>query len=347
MTDLVEGMQKHAEVIWDEDEFWKCENDYDIIHLHWPEYLSYEMWTQLGNTTPIPEDLMQRLISSLEHWKKNSTIVYTRHVQYPHRRNDKVFLDLYRLVTSYCNTVIHFANFSIQQFKEFYPDHKKIRHVVIPHHNYASLPNTISPAEARKFLGIDSEAGVMLVFGKVNEGEKEIIKKAFSYVPGNNKVLLAPGWSVKRRKIAYIRLREWIWKLEKWWVKQNKTIRIDKGFIEEDMAQYYLNAADFLFIPRLYELNSGNITLGCTFGLIVVGKNDADIGEILKETGNPTFQVGNDASLKEAIKQALILKSSNHGEKNRKIALEEWGIERIAKLYVEEMEFSIRLKKGK
>jgi hypothetical protein len=38
------------------------------------------------------------------------------------------------------------------------------------------------------------------------------------------------------------------------------------GFIKEEDAHYYLNAADFLFIPRTNEFNSGNITLGCTFG---------------------------------------------------------------------------------
>jgi hypothetical protein len=295
----------------------------------------------LGKTIPLSEDLWNRLIKCLNYWREHSTIVYTRHVQYPHRRHDKEFLNLYRLVTSYCHTVIHFANYSIQQFKEFYPEHTHVHHVVIPHHNYASLPNSSDATNARKGLGIKTTDRVMLVFGNIWENEKPLIKKAFSFIPSEDKVLLAPGWKVMRRKIGYIRLREWVWKFEKWIAKQNKMMRIDQGFIPEEDAHFYLNASDFLFIPRTNELNSGNITLGCTFGLVVVGKNDANIGEILTETGNPTFEVGNDQSLQAAIEEAYYLKSINHGEKNRQIAFEQWNVPKIASQYIGVMNAAI------
>ena len=177
----------------------------------------------------------------------------------------------------------------------------------------------------------------MLVFGGIKENEKKLINKAFNFIPVKNKVLLAPKLKVNKRKIGYIRLREWVWRLEKWILKWNKSRRIDLGFIKEEDAHYYLNAADFLLIPRTTELNSGNITLGCTFGLVVVGKDTGDIGEILKETGNPTFTVGDDQSLKEAIEKAYHLKKNQHGIKNKKLAIEEWGVETIAKAYIEEM----------
>ena len=274
MSDLKAGMEEYADVVWDSEEFWNCKNDYDIVHIHWPEYLSIEIQSYTLNRLPIPEELLNRIIACLEYWKKHSTIVYTRHVQFPHRRHDKEFLDLYRLVTSYCQTVIHFAYYSIQQFMEFYPEHTHVKHVVIPHHNYASLPDTSTETEARNELNIDPADNVMLVFGDIKENEKVLIDKAFGFVPGDNKVLLAPKWEVMRRKITYIRLRDLVWKFEKWVTKQNKRRRIDQGFIAEDDVHLYLNAADFMFIPRTTELNSGNITLGCTFGLVVVGKDD-------------------------------------------------------------------------
>ena len=92
---------------------------------------------------------MERLIKSLEHWKKISKLIHTRHVQEPHVRTDDEFKKLYQTVFSYCSGISHFANFSIAQFKSFYPELEHIDHQVIPHQNYASLPNDISKEQAR------------------------------------------------------------------------------------------------------------------------------------------------------------------------------------------------------
>jgi hypothetical protein len=337
VVDLKEGLEKYVDVVWDYDEFWAMENDYDVIHIHWPEYLSFELESYLYKKDPIPQELWDKTITCLEYWSKHAKIIYTRHVQYPHARQDEDFLKLYHVTASYCDTVIHFANYSIQQFKEFYPELSHIKHVVIPHHNYASLPNLSTKSEARKKLAISKDVHVMLVFGSIKENEKPLINKAFAAIPYKKKVLLAPGWNVQRRKIGYIRLREWVWKLEKWWASKNKKKKINLGFIQEADAHYYLNAADFLFIPRTNELNSGNITLGCTFGLVVVGKEDADIGEILKETGNPTFMVQSPKSIEDAVLKAIKLSDIDHGKKNKLKAIKEWGINRIAEQYINVM----------
>jgi hypothetical protein len=338
VVDLKEGLERYAEVVWDYEEFWRMENEYDIIHIHWPEYLSFELESYLYKPEElIPQELWNFTIACLEYWAKKSKIIYTRHVQYPHARHDQEFLNLYRKVVSYCDTVVHFANYSIQQFNEFYPELNGIKHVVIPHHNYASLPNLLTYEQARKKLGIASDAYVMLVFGSIKENEKPLIKKAFEAIPNSKKVLLAPGWKIQRRKIGYIRLREWVWKFEQWLASRNNTFRTNLGFIKEEDADYYLNASDFLFIPRTNELNSGNITLGCTFGLVVVGKDTADIGEILKETGNPTFIVGDDKSLENAIQKAYSLNKINQGLKNKTKAESDWDLNKISYLYFNEI----------
>ena len=334
VVDLKEGLEQHADVVWDHQEFWNMKNEYDIIHIHWPEYLSFELESYLYKPNElIPMELWERTIACLEYWSKNSKLIYTRHVQYPHARHDKVFLDLYRTTVSYCDAVVHFANYSIQQFREFYPELTAIKHLVIPHHNYTSLPNTSTRQQARKYLEIASDAHVMIVFGSVKENEKPLIKKAFDAIPHKNKLLLAPSWKIQRRKIGYIRLREWVLKLEQWLASKNKSFRINLGFIKEENAHYYLNAADFLFIPRTNELNSGNITLGCTFGLVVVGKDTADIGEILQETGNPTFSVDDDLSIQRAIKLAIDLNKNDFGFINKERALINWNINIISEQY--------------
>ena len=339
VLDLKEGLEQYADVVWDHQEFWNMKNEYDIIHIHWPEYLSFELESYLYKPSePIPNEIWEKTINCLEYWSKNAKIIYSRHVQFPHVRHDEEFLKLYKTVASYCDTIVHFANYSIQQFKQWYPDLDNIKHIVIPHHNYASLPNTSTKQQARDHLNIDSGKRVMLVFGSIKEHEKPLIKAAFKAIPGKNKVLLAPGWKIPRRKISYIRLREWLWNFEVWKAKQNSKFRTNLGFVKEKDAHYYLNAADFLFIPRTSELNSGNITLGCTFGLVVVGADTADIGEVLKETGNPTFTVGNSKSVVNAIKKAFDLTLLNHGQTNKNNALNNWDIKTISKQYRDQMQ---------
>ena len=339
VLDLKEGLEQYGNVIWDHQEFWNMKSEYDIIHIHWPEYLSFELESYLYKPEQsIPKPLWDKTITCLDYWSKNAKIIYTRHVQYPHARHDEEFLKLYKTVVSYCDTIIHFANYSIQQFKKWYPDLEQIKHVVIPHHNYASLPNDSTKQEAREYLNIDQDTKVLLVFGGIKELEKPLIRAAFKAIPGKNKMLLAPGWKIPRRKISYIRLREWVWNFEVWIAKQNNKFRTNLGFIKENDAQYYLNAADFLFIPRTSELNSGNITLGFTFGLVVVGADTADIGEILKQTGNPTFTVGNSKSLANAIKKAFERILLNHGHANRHKALHQWDIKTISKQYLDQMQ---------
>jgi len=337
VLDLKEGLEQHADVVWDHQEFWKMENDYDIIHIHWPEFLSFELESYLYKPDEsIPQELWDKTITCLEYWSKKSKIIYTRHVQFPHVRHDEEFLNLYKIVASYCDTIVHFANYSIQQFKDWYPDLEHIKHVVIPHHNYASLPNRSTKQQAREYLNINQDTKVMLVFGGIKEHEKPLIKTAFKAIPYKNKVLLAPSWKILRRKISYIRLREWVWNFEVWRAKQNNRFRTNLGFIKEEDAHYYLNAADFLFIPRTSELNSGNITLGFTFGLVVVGADIADIGEILNETGNPTFNVGDDSLYKATVK-AYQLKTQQHGAKNKTLAMNEWSLSKISYSYIKLM----------
>jgi hypothetical protein len=332
VADLKAGIEDHAEVVWDCQEFWDCTGSYDVVHIHEPEYMSLEIESYLDKTDPIPDDLWERLTDCLDYWKQNAVIVNTRHVQEPHVRADDEFKRWYRTVLSYCDGVAHFADFSIDQFKEFYPDFDPI-HRIIPHQNYASLPNTSTREEARASFGISEDDVVMLVFGFIKEHEKALIKQAFDAIPQKSKVLLAPGWKIQRRQIAYIRLREWIFKLQTWLATRRKKMRINLGFVEEADVHRYCNAADFLFIPRTNELNSGNITLGFTFGLVVVGKNSADIGELLMETGNPTFEPANPASVREAIIKAVVLSGQGHGVGNSELAFSEYGIDKVARQY--------------
>ena len=108
------------------------------------------------------------------------------------------------------------------------------------------------------------------------------------------------------------------------------------GFVEEEDTQLYLNAADVLFIPRLKVLNSGNITLGMTFGKVVVGPDSFDVGHLLRETGNVVFDPERPETASYALEKAFGLAADGKiGKSNRRRALQDWSAEQCAHKYGE------------
>jgi hypothetical protein len=104
--------------------------------------------------------------------------------------------------------------------------------------------------------------------------------------------------------------------------------------VEESDAQHYLNAADVLFIPRFHVLNSGNVTLGMTFGRVVVGPDSWDVGELLRETGNPVFDPDRPETAARALDEAFRLaRAGIIGTRNKELALSEWSVEQCAAKY--------------
>ena len=65
-------------------------------------------------------------------------------------------------------------------------------------------------------------------------------------------------------------------------------------------------------------------------GKVVVGPNVGNVGQILKDTGNPTFEPENEDSIIDAIDKALMLNEQGIGEKNKKYADENWSTAKIS-----------------
>jgi glycosyltransferase involved in cell wall biosynthesis len=91
-------------------------------------------------------------------------------------------------------------------------------------------------------------------------------------------------------------------------------------FVDPADVQYYLNASDILFISKIKALNSGNVSLGFTFGKVVVGPDVGVIGEILKETGNPVYNPHKLNTIVKAIEKGFNLAAQGHGENNSEYA---------------------------
>ena len=339
LVDLNAELEQRCEIVHDSDAFWAMEGDYDIVHLHFPEYLTFEI--QDAYRAGLKDELIEQVRRRLEFWSERARIVVTRHVLLPHDAvSDPAWEKMYETVYGHADGVAHFAEPSVEEFTERYSRTVFHRgqppaHVVIPHQNYSSLPSGIGRSRARAALGIPDTADVMLVFGAIrSDAERELVLNTFRAVEAPNKLLLVSRWRENLAPVSWIRLKYWIRDLTRLYHRFHRRYRFNYAFVEEADTQLYMEAADVLFIPRLFVLNSGNVTLGMTFGRVVVGPDSWDVGSLLRETGNPVFDPRRPETAGPAVDMGFQLaREGSVGRANRQLALTEWTAEQCAARY--------------
>jgi hypothetical protein len=340
LVDLNVALSKRVELTHDENMFWNMQGDFDVVHLHFPEYMTFEHERQYH--AGLSDELIAATEERLRYWGARARLAVTRHVLLPHDAlTDPQWEKMYEAVYRHMHGVVHFAKASVNEFNQRYAKtdfvHGQPEHAVVPHHSYTSLPNVVSRQEARERLGISSRSQVMLVFGAIrNLEERDLILQTFQGLRATRKVLLVSRWKETLAKVSWVRLKYWLRDLNRLYYRLHPSYRFNYGFVQEADTQLYLNAADVLFIPRLKVLNSGNITLGMTFGKVVVGPDSWDVGELLKETGNPVFDPEHPETAVAAVKRGLQLAAEAHvGPANQKLALEQWSAEQCGERYLD------------
>jgi len=336
LFDLKNALADHCQVVHDHELFWKCQGDFHIVHIHWPEYVSYEIEKCLGKK--LEGKIFEELEYVLRYWKEKARIVVTRHNTAPHTSDNGSFEKLYTKVYTYADAVIHMGRYSKTEYLSHYSDVFDLsgqKQEFIPHGNYLSLPNNVSKSEARRKLGVRQSRKTVLVFGGIlGKKETDLIRQSFRLLPGINKTLLVPIWKETLQNISWIRLKYWVRDFTRLYYKLHPWYHFGYEPVPDNEVQYYLNAADVLLIPRDKALNSGNLILGFTFGKVVVGPDVGNIGEILNETGNPTFDPNDHKSASRALGIGLKRVREGLGEKNQDIALKNWNLSIIAKQHI-------------
>jgi hypothetical protein len=339
--DLNAALGKLCTIEQSSDAFWNMEGDYDVIHLHFPEYLTFQLTR--AYIDGLSDHLIAEVRTRLAFWSTRARLVVTRHVLLPHdAREDPMWEKLYSLFYSFADAVAHFGRASVVEFEDRYANLAFVRgyppmHRVIPHQNYSSLPNDISRQEARRRLGIDEQAEVMLVFGAIrSDDERDLIATAFTGLEPGKRVLLIPRWREKLPNVSWIRLKYWLRDLNRLYYRLHPKYFFGYDFVPEGDTQIYLNACDVLFIPRLWVLNSGNVTLGMTFGRVVVGPDAWDVGEILRENQNPVFDPNRPLTAAAAVERGFALaRQGEVSRTNREVALKQWTPAGCAAQYME------------
>jgi glycosyltransferase involved in cell wall biosynthesis len=340
-VDLNGALAEHCNIEQSSDAFWKMEGEYDIVHLHFPEYLTFDLTK--AYLEGLSDDLIEAVRTRLEFWSERARTVVTRHVLLPHDAiRDPQWEKLYAIFYRYADAVVHFAGASEKEFRSRYKSlefhrGRPPRHRVIPHQNYASLPNNISRDEARKQLGISRNACVMLAFGAIrSDEERDLVLHTFRQLQVGKKVLLVSRWRETLPDVSWIRLKYWLRDLTRAYYRAHPQYVLNYDFVPEEDTQLFLNSCDVLFIPRLRVLNSGNVTLGMTFGRVVVGPDSWDVGEILRDSGNPVFDPDLPESAIEAVERGFALaRDGDIPRANRETALRDWTPKQCAARYMD------------
>ena len=308
--------------------------DCDIIHFQWPEGLFGLFGHQV--TDEELKRVNQRLVWLNEHGKK---LFYTCHNLKPHTNKNENLLHLYELIYNNADYIHHLGNYSCELLQSKYPN---ASHVVIPHHIYDNTFSfSFTQQEARNKLHLPSDKKIILCFGKFrNNQERQFVLRLkkettsshitegtnSSLLTLNSSLFLMPGFY--RETLHTWNPKKLITRLYHTIRYKLKGIRFCNEAIPDDMMQYYFCAADVVLIQRLDILNSGNLPMAFHAGKVVVGPNVGNVGEILHETGNFTFDPHDIRSAVSALQNAL--EATSKGGENKTYATEYWSSERIA-----------------
>lgn len=280
------------------ERFFAGAEGYDVVHFEWPEDLA--RW-RLDRVTASQLDEIEERIRRLKRF--GVILTYTRHNSKPHTTGGALMERLYRIVEENVDAVFHMGEFSRRELQSSRPSGLKIADYIVPHHLPMSVYDPQGREAARKELGIDLGANVVVAFGAFrNADEVRLVKDAFAGCTSAQKVLLAP--------------------------------RLEGGAAQTDnrTQALMLSAADVVFIQRISILNSGNLPLGFMYGKVVVGPRRGNVGEILEATGNPAFDPTNCEDAARALDLGFELARAGKGEANKSYAFAHWRPEQMAKL---------------
>lgn len=304
------------DILWEKDVF-----QFDIVYFQWPEYV-FE-----GKITDKNVIYIKERIDKIKEY--GIKIFAHCHNLHPHIIDNPYKLNLYEVIYGNSDVMIHMGKFSKDFMKEKYPN---VKHYIIPHHTYNTFNFDYNKNHCKKELNLPLNKINILCFGQFRtEEEREFIlslKKEFNTEKIN---FITPSFYRERlrqdsfSKSLKVCIKTIYYKL--------KGIKFSRKLINDEITEKLFCAADIVLIQRLEILNSGNLPMAFKAGKIVIGPNVGNVGVILKETNNPTFDPKNIESTIEAIKNIRNIDIEEKGKNNKLYALKHWGYDQIGSLF--------------
>lgn len=278
------------------------------------------------------------LEKELQIWKSNSKIVYTMNDFKSHYKNDTIYDELFSLIYKYADGVVHLGNFSKEKYDNLFS--KSCVHNVIYHPTYSSLLKDYPTKNIQDLISFDiKDKYIVSSIGSIRSKEEmDMIFNFFKKIPRKNKVLIVPRILFFKKVPTWIpyRFRKKVAKIIAYF--NLFTIRKELYFIDDKFLEYpylvdLIKKSSLIIIPRVKNLNSGNLFLGLTFDKNMVVPNVGNIKEILSRFKIPffNFDTVTDGKVADFVKT---LETTNYFElENYETKKDEFHPMKIAKSY--------------
>ena len=321
LIDNIKKIDSEIEFDWGIKKFW-ANNSFDIVHIMFPHFL-----LKIGDKNE--EHSLEELELRLQVLKnKNIKIVSTCHNIVPHYKSNIEQIQSYDCVYRYSEHIYHLGDYSRGVFEKKYPN---ANNLLLEHPVYNDLYTEFPSREkALKKLKLSSKYKYILCIGAFRDDEerKLICKIVKSFKKKKIKILAPLFCKIKFKKNIVSLIKE-VFTYLRYKILFKRIVFTGKS-VSDTLLSYYMSVSDVSLIQRVKILNSGSLPLNYYFGNVVVGPNVGNVGEILKKTGNPTFDVTDLNSLPVAIRAGFDLFYMGLGSENKKIAEKNWLIKHIS-----------------
>jgi glycosyltransferase involved in cell wall biosynthesis len=271
-------------------ESWLEENraQIDVLHLHWPSFLydAAEPNEQIY--------LCAKLISSLARARSlGYKIVWTMHNLYPHDSQNPDLDRLIRLaITQLATAVIVHCDHARELVRQhFFRDSGVF---TIPHGHFIDpYPNTMSPSEARRQLGLAEDKFVFLFFGTVrpNKGVEKLLD-AFANISDQDALLLFAARVCSDYGVPLVEA-----------AKQSSRIAVHtSSFFANEDFQVFFNAADVVVLPFSDILTSGSAITALSFLRPVILPAIGCLPEVIDNTMGALYNPNELGALEQAMR---------------------------------------------
>ena len=263
-------------------------SSYEIVNIQFPE--------AIFNWIVPSDEQMQNFEKMILLWKKHSKIVFTLNDIESHYDEKNEFIGLFKLLQKHADGVIHLGKYSLEKYKHLFSSN--CRHTVINHPLYESLIKDFKTEDFQsKFQLNFQDKYIVSVIGCIRSIEEvKLIFEIFNKIPIKNKFLIVPNMFqfVKMPSFFPYRFRNIYKKVaEKIFCYP---LHKDQYFFGYKFMDYsyivdLVKKSSLIVIPRIKNLNSGNVFLGLTFDKPMIIPGVGNLTEVADFFGFPVLNL--------------------------------------------------------
>jgi len=271
----------------------------DILHFHWPQ-IHYQRRNRLITLLKFGRFMAFLLLAT----GLGRTVVWTAHNVDPHESN-RMFDRWTRMLMARVASVVAHCQWAADEIQRRWKVRGEI--LVVPHGNYIGhYPDQVSRVEARRQLGLRTDARVFLHFGFLR-GYKglDTLLGSFQQLDGDHLCLLIAG-PVRDESLGNT-MREA--------VRKDPRVVFHPGFVPEDKVQIYFRAADMVVLPFTRVTTSGGLILSLSFGRGVIAPSIGCIPEVIDTSMGILYNPIEKGALLKALRLSLDIDPSAVGLK--------------------------------